>query len=191
MTVALADDFDVDVPVIEAVKAGDRYAFAELVRRHGSWVRAAVFGVLGRSDAVDDVVQQVWASVWQRIGELRDVARWRPWLYRMARNAALDAGRELSRRRRLHVNAPEGVLDGHGNRGSPGSAAADEGHKAVLAAINGLPALYREPFVMRHLNGWSYQQIAEVLDMPVDSVETRLVRARRLLREALKDRVGI
>ena len=60
----------------------------------------------------------------------------------------------------------------------------------MLAAINGLPALYREPFVLRHMNGWGYQQIAEVMDLPVDTVETRLVRARRLLREALKDELG-
>ena len=59
----------------------------------------------------------------------------------------------------------------------------------MLAAIQSLPALYREPFVLRHLSGWSYAEIAEVMGMPVDSVETRLVRARRLLRASLKDKV--
>jgi RNA polymerase sigma-70 factor (ECF subfamily) len=59
----------------------------------------------------------------------------------------------------------------------------------VLEAIQALPALYREPFVMRHLNGWTYSEIADVMGMPVDSVETRLVRARRFLRESLKDKV--
>jgi RNA polymerase sigma-70 factor, ECF subfamily len=190
MGTALADEFDVDLPVIEAIQAGDRYAFAELVQRHGSWVRAVVFGVLGRSDGIDDVVQQVWTSVWQRIRELRDPARWRPWLYRMARNAAVDAGREISRRRRLHKSAPDGVLAGQPDRVDARDPAAAERHRLVMAAINGLPALYREPFVLRHLNDWSYQQIADVMDMPVDSVETRLVRARRLLREALENKVG-
>ena len=60
----------------------------------------------------------------------------------------------------------------------------------VLEAIRALPALYREPFVLRHLNDWSYQEIGDVMGMPVDSVETRLVRARRFLREALKDKLG-
>ncbi len=60
----------------------------------------------------------------------------------------------------------------------------------VLKAIQALPALYREPFVLRHLQGWTYKEIAEVMDMRVDSVETRLVRARRFLRETLKDKIG-
>jgi RNA polymerase sigma-70 factor (ECF subfamily) len=60
----------------------------------------------------------------------------------------------------------------------------------VLSAIQGLPAIYREPFVLRHLNDWSYQQIADLMGLPVDSVETRLVRARRLLREALAREAG-
>jgi len=69
------------------------------------------------------------------------------------------------------------------------SAISGEQRKLLGAAIRALPALYREPFVMRHLQGWSYAEIGEVLGMPVDTVETRLVRARRQLREALKDRI--
>jgi RNA polymerase sigma-70 factor (ECF subfamily) len=61
--------------------------------------------------------------------------------------------------------------------------------EVVLEAIRALPALYREPFVLRHLQGWSYRQIAETMGLPVDTVETRLVRARRLLREALDGKV--
>jgi RNA polymerase sigma-70 factor (ECF subfamily) len=64
-----------------------------------------------------------------------------------------------------------------------------EQHQEVLAAVQALPALYREPFVLRHVAGWSYKEIAGVMGMPVDSVETRLVRARRFLRESLKDKV--
>jgi RNA polymerase sigma-70 factor (ECF subfamily) len=48
-----------------------------------------------------------------------------------------------------------------------------------------MPAIYREPFVLRHLEDWSYRQIAETLDLPVDTVGTRLVRARRMLQETL------
>jgi RNA polymerase sigma-70 factor (ECF subfamily) len=58
-----------------------------------------------------------------------------------------------------------------------------------MDAIAGLPALYREPFVLRHLENWGYQQIAETMGMPAASVETRLVRARQLLREALTGKV--
>lgn len=181
--------YDDEVLVIEAIQAGDRYAFSELVRRHEGWVRGVVYGVLGARDYVDDVVQQVWTYAWPRIGELRDSSRWRPWLYRLARNAAIDAGREATRRRKhfqgLSAVTPQAVLAELPDRG----AAVREEHREVLDAVQALPTLYREPFVLRHLSGWSYREIAEVMGMPVDSVETRLVRARRFLRESLKGKV--
>ena len=186
---ALEREFDPDGPVIDAVRSGDRHAFAEFVRRHSRWIRGVIFGVLGEHDRVDDVCQQVLSSIWQRVGELRDTRLWRPWVYRMARNAAVDAGRDLTRRRiRTHEHATDPTqrtVSATPDRGLVGR----ENHRVVLAAIQGLPVLYREPFVLRHLNGWSYQQIGDLLSMPTDTVETRLVRARRLLRETLKDKV--
>jgi RNA polymerase sigma-70 factor (ECF subfamily) len=184
---------DAEQPVIEAIRSGDRYAFDELVRRHNGWVRGAVFGVMGDRDGLDDVVQQVWTGFWQRAGELRDVNRWRPWLYRLARNAALDAGRKITRRKRIGdasrepVDAPTTEIRAAVEPDT--NVEYSERRGVVFDAIRALPTLYREPFVLRHLNEWSYQQIADVMDMPVDSVETRLVRARRLLREMLKDKV--
>lgn len=189
MAMALAHEFDREAPVIEAIRGGDRCAFAEFVRRHNDWVRGVIFGVLGRADALDDVAQQVWTAVWQRIGELRSMQSWRSWVYRLARNAAVDAGREVSRQRaRLKVVAAEATKNCGASAEAP--LINEERQREVLAAIGGLPPLYREPFVLRHMNGWNYQQIAEAMEMPVDSIETRLVRARLLLRDALKDKMG-
>ena len=190
MAMALAHEFDPEAPVIEAIRGGDRCAFAEFVRRHNEWVRGVIFGVLGRADALDDVAQQVWTTVWQQIGELRTAPSWRSWLYRLTRNAAVDVGREASRQRaRLKVVAAESPRNDTVSAESP--LMKEESRREVLAAIGGLPPLYREPFVLRHMNGWNYQQIAEAMEMPVDSIETRLVRARRLLRDALKDKMSL
>ena len=191
MAMPVRTDAEAETPVVEAIRGGDRYAFGELMRRQNRWVRSVVFGVLGRSDCVDDVCQQVWTSVWLRISELRDASAWRPWLYRLARNAAVDAGRDITRRR-LRT---QGAAVEEAARPQPASStdrrmAQAEQHREVLSAIQGLPAIYREPFVLRHVNGWSYKEIASVMELPVDTVETRLVRARRLLRETLKDRVA-
>ena len=186
----LTDDLDAEESVIEAIQGGDRYAFEEFLARQNRWVRGVIFGVLGDKDCVDDVTQQVWTAVWQRDGELRDGASWRPWLYRLARNAAIDAGRELTRRRKrvqtvaADLPGPKTVATTHD------TVDRKEQHREVLLAIQGLPALYREPFVLRHVSGWSYRQIADVMRMPVDTVETRLVRARRFLRETLRDKVS-
>lgn len=189
---AVTSEFDPELPVIDAVRAGDRNAFGELVRRHDRWVRGVIYGVMGERDRVDDVAQQVWSAAWMRLGELRDTARWRPWLYRLARNAAYDAGRDIARRRaRFRSSAAEKAGEfarsAGVDRSTPdGAIEQDERNGGVLKAIEGLPAIYREPFVLRHLNDWSYQQIADAMGMPIATVETRLVRARRCLREALK-----
>ena len=188
MAMARAADFDPDEPVIEAIRGGDLYALSELMGRHGRWVRGVIFAVLGDRDCVNDVAQQVWTAVWRRAGELRDTHRWRPWLYRLARNAAVDAGRETSRRR---CTQALGELPVRASTTAPlGALVSDEQHREVLTAIQALPALYREPFVLRHMQGWRYKEIAEVMGIRADSVETRLVRARRFLREALKDKIG-
>lgn len=184
---ALIDEIDPDRSAVVAIQQQDRRAFEDFMRRQERWVRGVVFAVLGNRDRVDDVAQNVWLAVWTRAGELRDVRRWRSWLYRLARNAAIDAGRAVTRSRQLTGPIPDNLPDKTGPIPLPQGR--DEGHQAILRAIEALPALYREPFVLKHLNGWSYRKIAEVMAMPVDSVETRLVRARRLLRGSLKDKL--
>ena len=98
---AASSEFDAEVSVVEALQRRDPGAFEEMLRRHDRWVRGVVFGVLGSPDRVEDVSQQVWAAVWERASELRDAPRWKAWLYRLARNAAVDAGRDVTRRKQL------------------------------------------------------------------------------------------
>jgi RNA polymerase sigma-70 factor (ECF subfamily) len=183
-----ADPESLDVLVSEAQR-GSRPAGDRLVRENDAWVRSAVFAVTGRSDVVDDIAQQVWTQVWERLDSLKDPQRLRPWLYSIARNAALDACEARKRRRATDL---EHVGDGLSDAQSPSPAriAADgEIRDVLLRAVEALPAIYREPFVLRHLEDWTYQQIGELLGLPVETVETRLVRARRLLREMLKGAV--
>ena len=189
MTMARSEGFAAEEPVIEAIAGGDRYAFSEFMARHSGWVRGVIYGVLGRPDSVEDVSQQVWLLVWLRIGELQDVRRWRTWLYRLARNAAIDMGRDTTRRRdRARKVAEQPVSASVSLPAQDRHLVAEEEHRQVLQAVMSLPAIYREPFVMRHVHGWNYARISEVMGMPKDSVETRLVRARRFLRAALKDK---
>ncbi len=188
---ALTAQFDSEDAAIESIRAGDRSVFEGLVRRNSRWVRGVVFGVLGESssrDRVDDVVQQVWQTVWHRACDLRDVSQWRPWMYRLARNAAINAGRDHTRRKRLAQRAGEAPSEPV-QQTPERQMVARETKQAVLQAVQGLPALYREPFVLRHVEGWSYRQIAETMNLPTATVETRLVRARQLLREALSGKV--
>lgn len=184
-------DDDVDRSLIEAIGRADAQAMTEFVGRHGRWVRGVLYAAIGRMDDVDDLAQRVWMQVWREAGALRDVSNWRSWLYRIARNAAMDHGRFRQRYKRAmeHIARQRDVMHSEEVRPTDESALHDERQRIILEAIESLPPLYREPFVLRHLEDMSYQRIGELLGLPVDTVETRLVRARRLLREQLAGRL--
>ncbi|MBN2446763.1 MAG: RNA polymerase sigma factor, partial [Phycisphaerae bacterium] len=171
-------------------QGGDRLAADRLIREHDHWVRSVVFGVTGRADLVDDIVQQVWTQVWQSIGSLQEPRLLRRWLYRIARNAAIDAGMANRRRRTREVGIEDEPTQPDRSAATPfGAALGSELRETLLRAVQALPLIYREPFALKHLEDWSYAEIGELLGMPVETVETRLVRARRLLREMLAGKV--
>lgn len=187
---AIRFDDEVERPVIEAIQRGDAHAMTEFVHRNTQWVRRVIFGVLGRSSDLDDVAQRVWLKVWRKAPRLEDPSRWRPWVYRIARNTATDAGRALRRRRAALEQVADRVSRAPARIPPPDAqVAAREQQALMLEAIASLPELYREPFVLKHAEGMSYRQIGDLLGLPPDTVETRLVRARRMLRERLGNRV--
>lgn len=188
--IATATADEIDLELISRARKGSRSALDQFVRRNERWVRGIVYATSGNASAVDDVVQHVWTRVWQQIGSLADPARWRGWLYTLARNAAIDAGQKRTRQQSRVKGSLECTELPAPDMANPAlRLVRDEESRRMMAAIQGLPAIYREPFILRHLEDWSYKQIGEALDLPVDTVETRLVRARRLLRQALADLV--
>lgn len=190
MTTATAD-LEAQRTLVSAAQNGSRMAADRLVREHEGWVRSVIYAVVGRAELVDDIAQQVWMQVWERLGSLQDPSRLRSWLYAVARNAAIDASQAARRRQGA---ALEGLADGLDDRrvDTPARAAArGELHDVLLQAVQALPLIYREPFVLRHLEDWSYAQIGELLGVPLETVETRLARARRLLREMLNGKVEL
>lgn len=175
--------------LINEAQQGDRKAADRLIRAHEGWVRSAIYAVTGRPDLVDDIAQQVWIRAWQRLKTLKDPRRLRPWLYTIARNTAIDAS-VTQRRQQAVTDLDDDVLPAARHAaGPPQALAGDELQQTLLQAVQALPALYREPFVLRHLEDWSYAEIGDVLSISVETVETRLVRARRMLRETLQGEV--
>jgi RNA polymerase sigma factor (sigma-70 family) len=177
--------------MVSDAQGGNRDAADKIVRAHEPWLRSVIYGVTGRPDLVDDVMQQVWTQAWERLGSLQDPQRLRPWLYSIARHAAIDAG--VARKRRESRTATLEIA-GEVARETASSNPADVAMKGelsavLLRAVESLPAIYREPFALRHLENWTYAEIGDMLGLPVETVETRLVRARRLLREMLTGKI--
>ncbi|MFO0837265.1 MAG: RNA polymerase sigma factor [Phycisphaerae bacterium] len=186
---SLAADIETLHQTVGAARRGNRVAADQLVREHDGWVRSVIYGVTGRADRVEDIAQQVWMQVWERLDSLQDASRLRPWLYSVARNAAIDAGQAARRREAASLDQAGDIAPDRRYTAPPSAAIRGELEQTLLRAVEALPALYREPFVLRHLEDWTYSQIGELLGLPVETVETRLVRARRLLREMLAGKV--
>lgn len=179
---------EADLPLVEAVQRGDPDAFGEFVRRNERWVRGVILGVTGRSELVHDVAQDVWERAWRHAGTLRDNEKWRPWLYKLARRAAIDASKQRRTRSEREASADEMLDRTPASQPTPDRQLVEDERRAKMTeAIRGLPPHYREPFVLKHVEGWSYAQIGEMLGLPEPTVETRLVRARRMLRETLQN----
>lgn len=152
-------------------------ALALLWRENRAWIAAVLHAHRPREAELDDLLQEVALTLVRHADEL-DLARARPWLRRVAINCARDAGRRARvRRRPLPAPAVENGADAAGGAEGAGPA-------ATLGAIMALPMEYREPLLLS-LRGLSQRVIAEVMEVPLTTVETRLVRARRMLREAL------
>ena len=156
---------------------GDVAAFAVLVRRYTPMMRAYTHRMLNASAEVDDIVQDAFVTAWQRFGELEDPAKVKSWLMRIVSRKAVD---------RLRQTRPALDVD-EIDRPAPPQASPDAvvearaGVAALGAALRELPEAQRECWVLRELGGYSYDEIAEELGIPVSTVRGLLSRARRFL----------
>ncbi len=134
-------------------------------------------------------MQDVAVKLVSKIHTLRAAAAFRPWLRRIAVNACLGAARSIEPTLRLDA-ARDGERREPGCVAEPAAAGdaqraleANDAAGRLLERALGLPVAYREPLLLRALRSMSYEQIGDILDLPVTTVETRLARARRMLRE--------
>ncbi len=158
---------------VRAARDGNEEAFQDLYLRYRGAVRAVVLTKVGWQDA-DDLTQDVFLVAWHRLDQLRDPARFGPWILQCARNRCRD-------HHRRHKTVPLGADERKLHVSMPPRAEALE----VLAAIQSLPASYRETLVMRLVEGMSGQEIADQAGLTHRSVRVNLHRGFKMLRKAL------
>lgn len=176
----LAADSDA-AELLAALAAGDRSAFARITRAHYDLVYRIAWRMLGGSGDAEDVAQDVFLRLWRNAGQVRQAGSLRAWLARVATNLAID---RLRRRRPDEVSElPELVDPGPGPDRQAERRAAGE---IVSAAIAGLPERQRVAMVLTYYEELPNAEVAEVLGVSVEAVESLLARARRKLKEALE-----
>lgn len=158
----------------------DPRAFAVLIERHQAFVFGAAFRVTNHRQLAEDMTQETFLRAYRSAASFRGEGEVRAWLYRIARNLALNA---VTRAREVAV---ERVPDTVASPSSEDAAMRRGRSAAVRAEIQSLPELLRGPLVLREFNGLSYQEISERLDLPINTVRTRLHRARAALGASLE-----
>lgn len=184
--------------LIARLRARDAGALEILMERHAARVFRVAFGITRNEADAEEVVQDVFLSLFEKIGAFEERAALGTWLYRVTTNAALlrRRGKRLELEVSLEDQLPTFREDGHraGERSfllADWSASAEdemlsgELHGHVRRAIDMLPPHYRAVVLLRDIEELSNEATAEILGEPVSSVKSRLHRARMALREQL------
>jgi RNA polymerase sigma-70 factor (ECF subfamily) len=194
-----------DSELFRKAQAGDRAAFGQIVVLFQDRLYNAILRMVGDADEARELTQETFTRALVKIDSFRGEAGPYTWLFRIAVNLAISQLRKVSRHRTFSLNSPGGGGNGKAHysddqaaalvdriseprSSDPGEAALEkERGQHVLAALGRLDAEYRAVLVMRDIEGFDYQQMAEVLSLPLGTLKSRLFRARLALRDELRD----
>ncbi len=180
-----------DAELVRLARAGRTEAFGRLVERHQDYVYHSVCCLIGSGPDAEDIAQDVFVSAYRALDGFEGRARFTTWLYGIMLNSVRSYWR---RRKRVTVLSTDS--GGEDDDPAPQLAAEQDGPAqlavraervgVVREAIAGLDEQFREVIVLRDIQGMTYEELAETLDLPDGTVKSRLHRARRELMERLK-----
>jgi RNA polymerase sigma-70 factor (ECF subfamily) len=153
---------------------------------HESWLRTVVRSRLHEPDAVEDVMQNIALAIVKHSSLLNEVNRLSAWLYQIAVRQVLMYRRTSGRRRNLHNRVAADPSTKNETIASPlDGLLASETQETLQKALGELPEIERQILMLKYAEGWSYKDLASHLGVQADTIEYRLLRARRKLRRLL------
>ena len=174
-----------DAELLRRISRGDESAMAAFYREHGRVVLAQVLLVTGERVLAEEVTQDTMLAVWRGAGSFRGESSVRSWVIAIARRQT----RDRLRARRLHLVDDSYLADQPSSGPGPEATALDRAELAeVTAAIRELPASHREVLGLAFGSGLSLPEVAEVLEIPVGTVKSRLFGARTALSRILNEK---
>lgn len=183
--------------LVEGLRTGAEQAYETLISRFQQPVYSLVYRLLNDPTEACDVVQEVFLKVFRNIGAFRGQSSLKTWVYRIAVNEAHNHRRWFSRHRRQEVGLEreeencrsyQEILPDPGC--SPFDSVLDhEQHELIERALAAMNPIFRSAVVLRDIEGLSYEDVANVLQVSLGTVKSRILRGREALREALADRL--
>ena len=176
------DQLQQDQEVISRVLAGDRDAFGILIQRYSDPLYRHALGMTGSPDVAEDILQMSLIKAYQHLAEVR--GRFDAWVFRIVANGCKDWLKNI---RRTHLSYEED------DQPSSYATPEEELDRTELRsdldrALASLPASLREAFIMKHVEGRSYEEMAELLETTVGALKMRVHRAREALQALLEEK---
>lgn len=195
-----------DIALLRKAQCGDRAAYGQLVLMYQDRLFNAVLRLVGDRDEALELTQEAFTRGLTKLDSFRGDSAPYTWLFRIAVNLAISQLRKVQKHRVFSLDRPGngGASRAHGDDqasnlvdrlaggvAQPSERAEQrERDEAVLAALGRLDAEYRAVLVMRDIEGFDYQQMADLLDLPLGTLKSRLFRARLGLRDELRAYLG-
>ncbi len=174
-----------DTDLIAKCIAGDVEVYQVLVDRYSSRILNVAYMMIGDRHEAEDVAQDAFIRAYKALPKFQHKAKFSSWLYQIALNLCKDflksKARSIKKMDDEKLQALEKRMEGSVSQ----VLLAAELSEGIRDVIYGLPELYREVFVLRHLQGVDYDDVAEITNVPADTVRVRAYRARELLRSSL------
>jgi RNA polymerase sigma-70 factor (ECF subfamily) len=184
--------------LVEQARAGDRGAFSRLVTRYQDRILNTCWRVCGNLEDAQDLTQEAFLQAMEKIESFQQRASFYTWLFRIAVNLSLSHRRRSARTPKLSLHdddgrwtgdQPGGRVAGRGPMEAddpPSRLSALETQQIVLDGLEKLDDEHRTVVVLKDIEGFDYQQIGQILELPLGTVKSRLHRARLALRDHLK-----
>jgi len=176
-----------DQELIAATVNGQTEAFDCLVLRYQDRLFNALVQILRDREEARDTVQESFVTAWRKLENFRGDSGFYSWLFRVAYNTAMS--RQRKKKLSTVSNDAENaipVADPHQDNRPSHQLELAERQKTVRTALNNLPEEYRTVLILKEMEDFKYEQIAQILDVPIGTIRSRIHRARHLLREGLQ-----
>ena len=179
--------------IIQKALHGDETAYEALLHRYQNGIFNMVYQMIKNREEAEDLVQETFIKAFHSLSSYNDDYAFSTWLYKIAFNHCIDAIRK-KKLKTLPLDKPIQLHDGevqqeiHDDTHSPEKTLLfTEKKKRIQKSIDSLPERYRIAIVLRHQEERSYEEISEILDIPIGTVKARIFRAREMLKKKLKD----
>jgi RNA polymerase sigma-70 factor, ECF subfamily len=186
-----------DERLIEALRAGNPQAYEKLIESYQQPVYNLIYRLMDDPSETPDVVQEVFLKVFRNIGSFRGNSSLKTWIYRISFNEAYNHRRWFTRHKKQEIGLEKDDDESLAFRdvlSDPGRSAFDmvsdlETHALIEEALLGLNPVFRAAVILRDIEDLSYEEIAEVLQVSLGTVKSRILRGREALKKALASRL--